>query len=203
MAGSNRLPETASQTAGPYVHIGLATQVAGLARHPAALGADIAGPNAAGERIRVEGCVHDGAGAPVTDAVIDIWQANADGVFAHPADPRAGEIEPGFRGWGRACSDFGTGEWAFETVKPGAAGDGAAPHISLWIVARGVNLGLATRLYFADEPDANSRDTALNQIVPADRRRTLIASPLEQSGRVVYRFDIRLQGEDETVFFDI
>src|SRR6476469_5525971 len=95
------LRETASQTAGPYVHIGLAPGAAGLKLFEAELGTDIAGPNAAGERIRVEGLVTDGTGAPVKDVLIEVWQANADGVYASPEDPRGSGVEDGFRGWGR------------------------------------------------------------------------------------------------------
>src|SRR5687768_11767962 len=97
----NYLRETASQTAGPYVHIGLAPGAAGFRIFEAELGTDIAGPSASGERIRVEGLVVDGAGAPVKDVLIEVWQANAAGIYPHAADPRSGEVEPGFRGWGR------------------------------------------------------------------------------------------------------
>ncbi len=188
----NVLPETASQTAGPYVHIGLMPSIAGLDR-PKDLGNEIAGPEAAGERIRVEGLVRDGAGDAVKDALIEVWQANAAGVY-----PGAGTVEPGFRGWGRVAADFETGAWAFDTVKPGAV-DGQAPHINLWIVARGINIGLNTRLYFEDEAEANAADPLLTQ-VPAARRGTLIAQLCDDQ---TYRFDIRLQGEGETVFLDI
>ena len=114
------LRETASQTAGPYVHIGLAPGAAGFKIFDQELGTDIAGPNAAGERIRVEGLVIDGTGSPVKDVLIEIWQANAAGIYAHPADRRSGEVEAGFRGWGRVISDFDTGLYGFDTVKPGA-----------------------------------------------------------------------------------
>ena len=200
------LRETASQTAGPYVHIGLAPGAAGFRIFDQELGTDIAGPNARGERIRVEGLVIDGTGAPVRDVLIEIWQANAAGIYPHPADPRASEVETGFRGWGRVISDFDTGLWAFDTVKPGIVpgrnGRPMAPHLNLWIVARGINIGLATRMYFDDETDANAADPVLNLIEQADRRRTIVATRSE--GDVpVYRFDIRLQGDGETVFFDI
>lgn len=103
-------------------------------------------------------------------------------------------------------TDFDTGEWMFETVKPGAltARDAAlqAPHINLWIVARGIDFGLNTRIYFDDEPDANAADPVLNLIEWERRRATLIARKSEVDGKAVYRFDIRLQGQDETVFFD-
>jgi len=199
------LKETPSQTAGPYVHIGLAPGAAGFQIYDQELGRDIAGPNAAGERIRVEGLVIDGIGSPVKDVLLEAWQANAAGVYAHPE--HAGEVEEGFRGWGRVITDFETGEWAFETVKPGPVmgrnGQMMAPHINLWIVARGINVGLNTRLYFEDEVEANSTDPIINLIEWEKRRKTLIAKRSERDGQTVYRFDICLQGEDETVFFDI
>ncbi|NSY37772.1 protocatechuate 3,4-dioxygenase subunit alpha [Leisingera sp. ANG59] len=199
------LKETPSQTAGPYVHIGLAPGAAGFEIYDQELGRDIAGPNAKGERIRVEGMVTDGTGSPVKDVLLEAWQANADGVYAHPE--HSGGVEEGFRGWGRVITDFETGEWGFDTVKPGAvagrSGQMMAPHISLWIVARGINVGLNTRLYFEDEPEANAADPVLNVIEWERRRATLIAKRALRGGKPVYRFDIRLQGEDETVFFDI
>jgi protocatechuate 3,4-dioxygenase alpha subunit len=200
------LRETASQTAGPYVHIGLAPGAAGFRIFERELGTDIAGPNAAGERIRVEGCVYDGTGTPVKDVLIEVWQANAAGIYAHRADRRSGEVEAGFRGWGRVISDFDTGLYAFETVKPGAVpgrhGRTMAPHLSLWIVARGINIGLNTRLYFGDEAEANAADPVLGLVEQPERRKTLIAARTD-GPTPVYRFDIRLQGEGETVFLDI
>jgi protocatechuate 3,4-dioxygenase alpha subunit len=223
------LKETPSQTAGPYVHIGLAPGAAGFQIYKQELGWDIAGPNAKGERIRVEGVVIDGTGSPIKDVLLEAWQANADGVYAHPECP--GEVEEGFRGWGRVITDFATGEWGFDTIKPGpvparrplggefrpaaqeelvdAYGRGhaglraMAPHINLWVVARGINVGLNTRVYFSDEEEANAQDPVLNLIEWERRRATLIAKRTERDGKAVYRFDIKLQGQDETVFFDI
>jgi protocatechuate 3,4-dioxygenase alpha subunit len=199
------LKETPSQTAGPYVHIGLAPGAAGFEIYDQELGQDITGPNAAGERIRIEGLVIDGTGSPVKDVLLEAWQANAAGIYAHPEHP--GEVEAGFRGWGRVITDFDSGEWGFETVKPGAVmgrnGQMMAPHINLWIVARGINVGLNTRLYFEDEAEANAADPVINVIEWEKRRKTLIAKRSERDGQVVYRFDIHLQGDDETVFFDI
>jgi protocatechuate 3,4-dioxygenase alpha subunit len=199
------LKETASQTAGPYVHIGLAPGAAGFDIYKQELGWDIAGPNAKGERIRVEGIVMDGTGSPIKDVMLEIWQANADGVYAHPEG--GGEVEDGFRGWGRVITDFETGEWGFDTVKPGPCKGRnvgtQAPHLNLWIVARGINIGLNTRMYFEDETAANAKDPVLNLIEWERRRATLIARKTERDGKTVYRFDINLQGADETVFFDI
>lgn len=199
------LKETASQTAGPYVHIGLAPGAAGFRIYENELGQDIAGPNARGERIRVEGCVIDGMGTPIRDVLIEVWQANADGHYAHPEG--GGPVEDGFRGWGRVISDFTTGEWGFDTVKPGPTRGRnigpQAPHLNLWIVARGINIGLNTRMYFDDESAANAKDPVLNLIEWENRRATLIARRSLRDGQPVYRFDIRLQGQDETVFFDV
>ena len=111
------LKETPSQTAGPYVHIGLAPGAAGFDIYEQELGWDIAGPNAAGERIRVEGRVIDGTGNPVKDVLLEAWQADAHGKYAHPEG--GGDVEDGFRGWGRVITDFDTGEWGFDTIKPG------------------------------------------------------------------------------------
>ncbi|MEM1151795.1 MAG: protocatechuate 3,4-dioxygenase subunit alpha [Pseudomonadota bacterium] len=201
----NYLRESAAQTAGPYVHIGLAPGAAGFDIYRQELGHDIAGPNAKGERIRVEGLVIDGMGAPIKDVLLEVWQANAQGVYAHPEGGSA--VEEGFRGWGRVISDFTTGEWTVETVKPGLTPGRnvgpQAPHLNLWIVARGINIGLNTRMYFADETEANATDPVLNLIEWEHRRATLIAAREDSSGLPTYRFDIRLQGENETVFFDV
>lgn len=201
----NYLKETPSQTAGPYVHIGLAPGAAGFEIYRQELGWDIAGPNAEGERIRVEGLVVDGAGSPIKDVLLEAWQANAKGVYAHPEG--GGDVEDGFRGWGRVITNFETGEWAFDTVKPGPTPGRnvgqQAPHINLWVVARGINVGLNTRIYFEDEAEANSKDPVLNLIEWERRRATLLARRTNRDGQVVYRFDIKIQGEDETVFFDI
>lgn len=201
----NYLKESASQTAGPYVHIGLAPGAAGFDIYKQELGWDIAGPNAKGERIRVEGRVIDGMGAPIKDVLLEVWQANAEGHHAHLEG--GGPVENGFRGWGRVITDFETGEWGFDTVKPGKTRGRnvgtQAPHLNFWIVARGINIGLNTRMYFDDEVEANAKDPVLNLIEWEHRRATLVAKRSERDGVLVYRFDITLQGEDETVFFDV
>ena len=198
----NYLAESPSQTAGPYVHIGLAPGAAGFSIFKRELGQIIAGPDVPGERIRVEGTVFDGTGAAVKDVLIETWQADASGVYPHKEEPRHTQVAEGFRGWGRAISDFDTGIWGFDTIKPGTVmgrnGRMMSPHINLWIVARGINIGLNTRMYFDDED--NSADPMLNLIEQPLRRETLLARKVEP-GR--YRFDIRLQGENETVFLDV
>lgn len=202
------LRETASQTAGPYVHIGLAPSAAGFDIFENNFTNVLTTPATLGERIVIEGRVIDGSGTPVRDVLLEIWQANAQGRYAHPADGQTGKaLDPAFRGWGRACSDFQDGIWRFETIKPGSVtgrdGVPMAPHVNLWIVARGINLGLHTRMYFGDEATANAADPVLNQIEWEVRRRTLIAAREQREGITVYRFDIHLQGADETVFFDV
>jgi protocatechuate 3,4-dioxygenase alpha subunit len=202
------LRETASQTAGPYVHIGLAPRAAGFDVFENDFGNVLATPATQGERIVIEGIVRDGSGTPLRDVLVELWQANAQGRYAHPADRQAGKApDPSFRGWGRACSDFETGVWRFETVKPGSVtgrdGVPQAPHVSLWIVARGINVGLHTRMYFEDEARANAADPVLRLIEWEVRRETLVARREQCDGVPVYRFDVQLQGERETVFFDL
>jgi protocatechuate 3,4-dioxygenase alpha subunit len=196
------LKETASQTAGPYVHIGLTPGATGFDIYRQELGQTIAGPATPGQRIRVQGMVWDGTGTPVKDVLIEVWHADANGIHPHPEDPRHAAVAPDFRGWGRVISDFDTGLWSFDTIKPGVVmgrnGRPMAPHISLWIVARGINIGLNTRMYFDDED--NTADPVLNLIEHPQRRATLVA---DRSAPGAYRFDIRLQGDGETVFLDI
>lgn len=203
----NYLKETASQTAGPYVHIGLAPKQAGFDIFENNFGNTLVNNQTRGERIRIEGRVIDGSGTPLRDVLLEIWQANADGRYNHPADQQNKPLDDSFRGWGRGCSDFESGLYHFDTIKPGPVtgrdGRVMAPHINVWIVARGINIGLNTRLYFSDEAEANSKDPVLNLIEWEVRRKTLIAQREERNGEVVYRFDIRIQGENETVFFDI
>jgi protocatechuate 3,4-dioxygenase, alpha subunit len=201
------LKETASQTAGPYVHIGLAPQQAGFDIFENNFSNVLASPKVKGERIRIEGRVIDGSGTPLRDVLLEIWQANAAGRYDHPADRQAKPLDEAFRGWGRSCSDFESGVYAFETIKPGPvagrSGREMAPHVNFWIVARGINIGLHTRMYFSDEQAANAKDPVLNLIEWEVRRKTLVARREERDGKVIYRFDIVLQGPDETVFFDL
>jgi protocatechuate 3,4-dioxygenase, alpha subunit len=198
------LRESASQTAGPYVHIGLAPGAAGFHTFDRELGQVIAPEGTPGERIRIEGQVIDGTGAPVKDVLIEVWQADAAGIYPHPEDPRAADAAPGFRGWGRIIPDFDTGLWTIDSIKPGPvpgrAGRMQAPHLNLWLVARGINIGLNTRLYFPEDADALAADPVLTSVDSPARRQTLIATRTAPGS---YRFDIRLQGDVETVFIDI
>lgn len=202
------LKETASQTAGPYVHIGLIPKQAGFDIFENNFTNIMADENTRGERIIIEGRVIDGTGTPLRDALLEIWQANADGRYNHELDRQnTGEIDANFRGWGRTGTDFETAVYRFETIKPGVVtgrnGRDMAPHVNFWIVARGINIGLNTRMYFGDEQIANEADPVLNLIEQTERRKTLIATRDDSGAVPVYRFDIVLQGENETVFFDI
>ena len=201
------LKETASQTAGPYVHIGLIPHQAGFDIFENNLGVGALDPDVQGERITIEGRVIDGTGTLLRDALIETWQANAAGRYNHPLDTQDKPLDPKFRGWARAGSHFETGVYRISTIKPGVVmgrnGRPMAPHINVWVVARGINIGLNTRIYFSDEAEANSRDPVLKLIELEKRRETLIAQRETRGGEVVYRFDIVLQGENETVFLDI
>jgi protocatechuate 3,4-dioxygenase alpha subunit len=153
-----------------------------------------------GETIRIEGAVYDGDGAIVPDAMLEIWQADAQGRFADPQDSRA-IPNASFKGYGR-CGTHVTGGYSFDTIKPGsvpgADGKPQAPHILLSVFGRGMTMQSTTRIYFDDEV-MTATDEVVN-IVPADRRATIIA---KKTAPGVYRFDIHLQGDNETVFFDV
>lgn len=198
------LKESPSQTAGPYVHIGMTPNFCGITGvYPADLGTVMVNDKTLGQRIKIVGSVCDGTGTVLKDALIEIWQADSAGLYNSPSDMR-GSADPNFTGWGRCPADGETGEFSFDTIKPGRVpfkgGQKMAPHISLWIVARGINLGLNTRLYFPDEEDANAEDPILKRIEHRVRVPTLIAS---KEGDNVYRLNIHLQGDKETIFFDI
>ena len=185
----NPLPQTPSQTVGPFLRIGL---IHGEKQNV------LADERTYGKRIWLAGVVYDGNGNPIEDALLEIWQADANGIYPHPADPRHGEVDSHFRGFGRAQNKDG-GAYEFHTVKPGGR-DGYAPFINLHLFARGMLLHAQTRIYFVDEP-ANATDPVLLS-VPVERRATLLAS-LEEEGEIaVYRFNIHMQGEQETVFFE-
>jgi protocatechuate 3,4-dioxygenase, alpha subunit len=192
-----KLRQTPSQTVGPYFAYGLAPEQYGYQQTLASIaGSQMADSETEGNHIRVEGRVFDGAGNPISDALIEVWQADARGRYAHPADPRGSNST--FRGFGRC----GTGtdpqnRFWFDTVKPGQVDAEQAPHLNVIVSMRGMLLHAFTRIYFPDEP-ANASDKVLNA-VPAARRSTLIATRLDGN---LYRFDIHMQGDQETVFFD-
>jgi protocatechuate 3,4-dioxygenase alpha subunit len=191
--------QTPSQTVGPYFAYGLtATQYGYDFNQP--FDAVLAQDNATGQRIRLEGRVIDGDGKAINDAMVEISQPDGEGRYPQTPD----EVRAlGFRAFGRV----GTGtdaqnRFVFHTVKPAAATPGEAPHINVIVLMRGLLLHAFTRVYFSDEAAANAKDAVLNS-VPADRRHTLVAQRTEQGGAITYRFDIRMQGADETAFFDV
>jgi protocatechuate 3,4-dioxygenase, alpha subunit len=192
---------TPSQTVGPFFKYGLTPN--GQYEWNDAFTGNLVTSDASGERIRVEGRVFDGEGAPVPDAMLEVWQADSQGRYVDPQDRRALPNSK-FRGFGRAGTDA-NGVYVFDTIKPGPVpgpdGKPQAPHILLAVFARGMLRHLYTRIYFADEA-ANAGDPVL-ALVPADRRATLIAEREDGGGGRVYRLDLRLQGDGETVFFDV
>lgn len=197
------LPETPSQTAGPYVHIGLALDVAGLPEREHEIDNVLAAPEAEGQRIELTGVVLDGADQPVADVLVEAWQADANGRYVTDF-----AFDNVFNSFGRAAPGAeDAGAWVFHTVKPGRVPyPGAidmAPHINLMLFARGINIHLNTRIYFEDEAEDNADCPFLNKI-PAHRRDTLIAKRAGENaaGNPRYEIVIRLQGADETVFFD-
>jgi protocatechuate 3,4-dioxygenase alpha subunit len=197
---------TPSQTVGPFFAYGLAPH-SRCDWAPGAnydwketVGANLITPDAVGQKVRIEGRVLDGDGKPINDAMIEIWQADSQGRYAHA---RGEKPRPNakFTGFGRSATDK-DGLYVFDTVKPGPVpGPDGKPHIVFCIFSRGMLRQVYTRLYFADDP-ANAADPIL-ALVPAERRGTLLAHKESRAGQAVYRFDIRVQGEGETVFFDI
>ena len=185
-----KLLPTPSQTVGPYLHVGLACLTIDR----------LAPSDGAGQHVTIEGRVMDGDGQPVTDALIEIWQANADGKYAHPDDKQAAPLAPRFRGFGRIPTDA-EGRYRFFTMKPGPVADPygghQAPHILVSVFMRGLLKRLVTRVYFPDEP-RNANDCVL-ELVPAERRSTLVARQIAP-GKL--EWNVILQGKNETVFFD-
>lgn len=186
---STVMKQSASQTVGPYFRIGL---IYGEHQN------DLINEQTLGERIIITGVVFDGNNQPIPDAMIEIWQPDANGIFNHPEDPLQAQADPHFRGFGRA-ENRNAGKYEFKTIKPGGR-DGQAPYINVHVFARGMLVHALTRIYFSDE-QANANDPVLNAVEP-ERQPTLIALLEESEDAPVYRFDIHMQGEEETVFFN-
>jgi protocatechuate 3,4-dioxygenase alpha subunit len=185
------IPLTPSQTVGPFFAIELPWE-----------GGRFAVAEGTPGTITLAGTVYDGAGEPVPDALVETWQADPEGRFADLHGHGGPSQLAGFRGFARYGAEQGDGRFEIVTVKPGAvpgpSGSIQAPHIDVSVFARGMLHRCVTRIYFADEPEANQADSVLGA-VPAERRSTLLAQPVDGG----YRFDIRLQGRGETVFFDL
>lgn len=192
---SDKLIQTGSQTVGPYLHIGL---IYGENQNI------LVNEQTKGQRIRIMGQVTDGEGEPIPDALLEIWQADADGHFNHEADPNRDKADPNFRGFGRAHT-LDNGRYSFKTIKPGVVPyddeQNQAPHINVRVFARGILIHAYTRLYFSDEAEANETDPILN-LVPEERRVTLIGNLDDNDDLPTYCFNISLQGDNETVFFN-
>jgi len=190
-----KLRQTPSQTVGPFFSQALLHEGWN----------DLTTRGATGQIVVITGQVLDGDGAPVPDALLEIWQANATGRYDHPDDMRDTPLDPRFTGFGRVGTDE-QGRFRFRTIKPGpvpGAGKSLqAPHINVSVFARGLLKRLVTRMYFPDEP-LNTQDPVLNAVPDVARRATLIARPEKEVSTLNLRFDIVLQGDDETVFFDI
>lgn len=198
MSSKDRLVQTASQTVGPFFHIGLVRD------NERDILSVLVNDKTVGQHIKINGSVIDGQGKAVPDAMIEIWQANAAGRYNHPEDTQDKELDVNFAGHGRAATN-NQGEYSFQTIKPGSIACEnqipQAPHINMIIFARGMLSHAYTRLYFADGAD-NDHDPVLSG-VESSRRQTLIAQLSEINEVPVYRFDIHLQGNQETVFFDV
>ena len=181
--------QTPSQTVGPYFAMGMVLEPEHI----------MVNDQTQGERISITGQVLDGDGVPVIDALVEIWQPDASGIFDHPKDPNRANFDPNFTGFGRSKTEE-NGLFRFETVKPGAVGN-SAPYINARVFSRGMLIHAVTRIYFSDE-SANESDPVLGSI-PSERRSTIIAQRSADNGIVIYQYDINLQGENENVFFDV
>jgi protocatechuate 3,4-dioxygenase alpha subunit len=190
-----KLLQTPSQTVGPFFHYGLVDK-----------GDEniLVNDDTQGQCILIKGQVTDGNGDPIPDALLEIWQADCNGFYNHPADPNHKESDPNFSGFGRAATN-GNGIYTFKTVKPGTVAYDVstqqAPHVNVRVFARGMLIHAYTRLYFSDEPEANSSDPILN-LAPQDRRHTLIALREDKGDLTTYCFNICMRGAEETVFFE-
>lgn len=197
-----QLRQTPSQTVGPFFAYGLTAEQYGYP-YDSLMNHLLVSPDTPGERILITGRILDGRGASIPDALIELWQADPQGQYrTAPIEHNTTALtDRGFLGFGRmGTGTLPDGQFRFTTLKPGAVGDGAAPHINVFLLMRGSLRNLYTRLYFADEPAANAQDALLNA-VPPERRATLLAHWREVNGETHYVFDIHLQGPNETVFF--
>lgn len=199
-----QLRQTPSQTVGPFFAYGLTAEQYGYP-YDSLMNHSLVSMDTPGERIYITGRIFDGNGESIPDALIELWQADAQGHYrTSPIEHNTiAHADRGFLGFGRmGTGTLPDGQFRFTTLKPGAVGDGSAPHVNVSLLMRGSLRNLSTRLYFADEPTANAHDPLLNA-VPPERRATLLAHRQQVNNETRYVFDIHLQGPNETVFFDL
>jgi protocatechuate 3,4-dioxygenase alpha subunit len=197
-----QLRQTPSQTVGPFFAYGLTAEQYGYP-YDSLMNHSLVSPDMPGERIFITGRILDGNGAYIPDALVELWQADPQGHYrTSPIEHNTTSLsDRGFLGFGRmGTGTLPDGQFRFTTLKPGAIGDRSAPHINVLLLMRGSLLNLYTRLYFSDEPEANTQDALLNAVAP-ERRATLLAHRDEVNGETHYVFNIHMQGPDETVFF--
>jgi protocatechuate 3,4-dioxygenase alpha subunit len=192
---NNKLTQTPSMTVGPYFAYGLTPEQSGY-KLKSITSPVLVSEDTPGERITLRGKIYDGNGEIISDALIEIWQADAKGNYISRETPPTGDI---FTGFGR-CDAEPEREYRFETIKPGSIAEAHAPHINMIIFMRGMLSHAYTRVYFSDEIND---DDAVFSSVPVERRSTIIAKPTEKDGEIIYHFDLHMQGENETVFFDV
>jgi len=194
---SNKLKQTPSQTVGPFFSYALTPEQSGYNLKSIA-SPDMRADDTPGEHINLSGKIYDGNGEIVSDAMIEIWQTDADGNYLDRDTP---PMDGTFTGFGRCDCEIKK-EFYFNTVKPGPIEEGHAPHINMIVFMRGMLTHAYTRIYFSDESDANEKD-AVFKSVPTERRHTIIANRVEEDNIVTYQFDLHMQGDNETVFFDV
>ena len=204
MSTKKKLKQTPSQTAGPYLHIGLLPKKVGInSSFSRELNNLILSEKTKGKRIEISGKIYDGNNEVLKDALVEIWQVDANGNYQSRLTQN-NKYDKNFSNWGRTSCDFNTGLWKFNTIKPGIVqlnkSEILAPHIWLWIVARGINLGLYTCMYFSDENTLNKLDRNLKKLTNNNNLQSLFAVNIE---KYKYEFNIYLQGDKETIFFNV
>ena len=204
MSTKKKLKQTPSQTAGPYLHIGFLPKKVGInSSFSRELNNLILSEKTKGTRIEISGKIYDGNNEVLKDALVEIWQVDSNGNYQSRLTKK-NKYDKNFSNWGRTSCDFNTGLWKFNTIKPGIVqlnkSEILAPHIWLWIVARGINLGLYTCMYFSDENALNKLDRNLKKLTNNNNLQSLFAVNIE---KYKYEFNIYLQGDKETIFFNV
>ena len=204
MSRNKKFKQTPSQTAGPYLHIGFLPKKVGInSSFSRELNNLILSEKTKGTRIEISGKIYDGNNEVLKDALIEIWQVDSNGNYQSRLTQN-NKYDKNFSNWGRTSCDLNTGLWKFNTIKPGKVqlnkSEILAPHIWLWIVARGINLGLYTCMYFSDENTLNKLDRNLKKLTNYNNLQSLFAVNIEEHK---YEFNIYLQGDKETIFFNV